>query len=185
MAVASKFLAVGAYVPFVKAGVGAVATQARTNLTYGPRALQLLKGGHGPAEASRLVRLQDDSADRRQLGVVAVNGASHTFTGDACTAWAGGVAGPGYAIQGNILSGAEVIQAMEEAWLAGMGAGFARRLLLALQAGEAAGGDSRGRQAAALLVADAGREINLRVDDANEPVTELCRLLELWQVRRR
>lgn len=177
VAVASKFLAVGAYVPFVRIGVGAVATQARTNLNYGPQALDLLEKGLPPEECSRRVRQDDADSARRQLGIVAASGQSHSFTGSSCTSWAGGTAGDGYAIQGNILTGPQVIQAMEERWLAGTDLDFADRLLAALQAGEDAGGDSRGRQAAALLAAGGSETVDLRVDDAAEPLTELARLL--------
>jgi len=186
VAVASKFLAVGAYVPFVRAGIGAVATQARTNLEYGPQVLDLLEGGVAPAECSRRVRNKDPMAERRQLGIVAVNGQSNTFTGAACTAWAGGVAGADYAIQGNILAGPKVVQAMQAAWLASRFA-FPERLLAVLEAGEAAGGDSRGRQAAALVVAGSGlgrhARLDLRVDDADQPVMSLAHLLSAWRLQ--
>lgn len=184
VAVASKFLAVGAYVPFVRAGVGAVATQARTNLHYGPQVLELLSNGVGPAQCSERVRSRDSLSERRQLGIVAVSGESHTFTGASCTRWAGGVAGTDFAIQGNILTGAEVIRAMQAAWLESELA-FPERLLAVLDAGEAAGGDSRGRQAAALIVAGDGLgphgRLDLRVDDAAQPVSSLERLLAQWR----
>ena len=184
VAVASKFLAVGAYVPFVQAGVGAVATQARTNLHYGPQVLELLAEGVEPEACSSRVRAADVMAGRRQLGIVSASGHSDTFTGAACTAWAGGVAGQDHAIQGNILTGPGVIQAMQAAWL-DPSLPFPERLLSVLVAGEAAGGDSRGRQAAALVLAGEGlgphSRLDLRVDDAAEPISSLTRLLERWR----
>jgi len=179
VAVASKFLAVGAYVPFVRAEVGAVATQARTNLSYGPRVLELLEDGHSPAAASELVRAGDPGASRRQLGIVTADGASHSFTGADCTAWAGGASGPGFAAQGNILTGPEVLDALVAEWTGSAELPFARRLLAALTAAERAGGDSRGRQAAALVVSGGAQDVNLRVDDHAEPLAELLRLLSL------
>lgn len=180
VAVASKFLAVGAYVPWVKAGVGAVATQARTNLSYGPAVLDLLEQGLPPETAGAQVRSADPGAERRQLGVVAADGSSHSFTGAACSGWAGGSSGPGFAAQGNILAGPEVLAALVDSWHGAAGLPFAERLLAALLAAEQAGGDRRGRQAAALLTAGGGTgAIDLRVDDHREPVAELRRLLAL------
>lgn len=178
VAVASKFLAVGAYVPWVKAGVGAVATQARTNLSYGPTVLKLLEQGSSAAAASASVRSADAGSERRQLGVVAADGQSHSFTGRDCTGWAGGMSGPGFAAQGNILAGPEVLDALVDSWHGSTGLPFAERLLAALSAAEHAGGDRRGRQAAALLTAgESHGGIDLRVDDHREPVAELSRLL--------
>lgn len=181
VAVASKFLAVGAYVPYVRRGIGAVATQARTNLSYGPQVLELLGKGLAPDECSRLVRGADQGAERRQLGIVSASGESHTFTGELCTAWAGGRAGPGYAVQGNILTGSVVLKAMEEAWLRTEGLPLAERLLSVLAAGESAGGDSRGRQAAALLIDSAESRIDLRVDDDPQPIARLQALYGRWR----
>jgi len=185
VAVASRFFAVGAVVPFAKAGVGAVATQANANTTYGPRGLDLLERGLSAEEVVKLLLRADDDREQRQLGVVAASGDSATFTGAKANAWAGGRRGPGYAVQGNILTGEDVVVAMEAAFLESKGKVLADRLYAALVAGDAKGGDSRGRQSAALVVvrAKAGyaghtdRAMDLRVDDRAEPIVELGRLV--------
>ena len=188
VAVASRFLAVGSAVPAAVAGVGAIATQADANVAYKGQALAHLDDGANASVA--LQRLLEDDADRdaRQVGIVDVEGASATHTGHACLDWAGGVTGHGYAIQGNILAGEEVVLAMEAAWeTTDDDAPLGRRLLAALTAGDDAGGDSRGRQSAALLVVREGAgygglddiAVDLRVDDHTDPVTELARLLDL------
>ncbi len=188
VAVASKFLAVGSVVPWVAAGVGAVATQAMANVAYGPRGLGLLAQGVAPSEAVDELTAADAGRGLRQLGMVDANGRSATYTGPGCLAWAGGRAGPAYACQGNILAGPQVVDAMAAAFEASAGAGpLADRLLQALAAGDEAGGDRRGRQSAALYVARPGggylggndRFIDLRVDDHEAPVGELGRLLGL------
>jgi len=185
VAVASRFFAVGAVVPFARGGAGAVATQASANTSYGERALDLLARGLSAEEVVRVLTRSDDGRDTRQLGVVAAGGDSATFTGGACNAWAGGRHGPGYAVQGNILAGGEVAAAMEGAFVASAGKALALRLHAALAAGDAAGGDSRGRQPAALIVARPGggyngftdRAIDVRVDDHADPIGELGRLV--------
>jgi uncharacterized Ntn-hydrolase superfamily protein len=188
VAVASKFLAVGAAVPAAVAGVGAIATQADANVAYKGQALAHLDDGATASVA--LIRLleDDEGRDHRQVGIVDVDGGAASHTGQACLEWAGSVTGEGYAIQGNILTGAEVVDAMESAWLASPSdAPLARRLLAALVAGDEAGGDSRGRQSAALLVVreEAGYgglddiAVDLRVDDHTAPIEELARLLDL------
>jgi uncharacterized Ntn-hydrolase superfamily protein len=187
VAVASRFFAVGSVVPFAKAGVGAVATQAAANTTYGPGALDLLAGGASAAEALAILTRKDADPARRQAGVVAADGGSATYTGPGANAWAGGRNGPGYAVQGNILTGEPVVVAMEKAYLASAGRALAERLFAALAAGDAAGGDSRGKQSAVLMVARAGggyggfddRAIDIRVDDHVEPIVELGRLVDL------
>lgn len=187
VAVASRFFAVGSVVPFARAGVGAVATQASANTSYGPRGLELLALGAPAAETLTLLTRADADASRRQAGVVSAAGDAATFTGPGCSAWAGGRSGPGYAVQGNILTGEPVVLAMEAAFLAGTGKPLAERLYAALAAGDAAGGDSRGKQSAVLLVARAGggygglddRAIDVRVDDHAEPIVELGRLVGL------
>jgi uncharacterized Ntn-hydrolase superfamily protein len=186
VAVASRFFGVGTVVPWARAGVGAVATQAFANTGYGPRGLDLLERGASPAEALAILLRADADRERRQVGLVAADGASVTYTGAGCTTWAGGRSGPGYAVQGNILTGEPVVDAMEKAFLAAPGT-LAERLYAALAAGDAAGGDSRGRQSAALLVVKAGagyggftdRAVDLRVDDHPQPLAELRRLLDL------
>lgn len=190
VAVASRFFAVGAVVPYARAGVGAVATQASANTTYGPRALELLARGATPAETLDILTRDDPDRSRRQAGVVAADGRSATHSGADCNAWAGGRSGPGYAVQGNILAGEAVVAAMERAFLDTAGQPLAERLYAALAAGDAAGGDSRGKQSASLLVVRAGggyggkddRAIDLRVDDHAEPIVELGRLVGLGLV---
>jgi uncharacterized Ntn-hydrolase superfamily protein len=190
VAVASKFLAVGAVVPWGRAGAGAVATQAMANLSYGPGGLGLLAGGF-PADQV-VIRLTgaDGEREHRQLGVVDAAGHGSTWTGASCMEWAGGEAGDGYAVQGNILTGPEVVAAMVAAWRGGTGEVLARRLVAALAAGDQAGGDRRGRQSAALRVWRAGAAyggeldlaVDLRVDDHKAPVGELARLLDLHEL---
>jgi uncharacterized Ntn-hydrolase superfamily protein len=192
VAVASKFLAVGAAVPAAVAGVGAIATQADANVAYKGQALAHLDDGATASVALQRLLEQDEGRDHRQVGIVDVDGNAASHTGSACLDWAGSLTGPGYAIQGNILTGSEVVEAMEAAWLASSeDAPLGHRLLAALAAGDAAGGDSRGRQAAALLVVQDGAgygglddiAVDLRVDDAascgGAPIVELTRLLEL------
>ncbi|AEV86088.1 hypothetical protein ACWT_5071 [Actinoplanes sp. SE50] len=187
VAVASRFLGVGAAVPAALADVGAVATQSYANLAYRPQALTLLSTGV-PAEHTvrALVAGDDGPVGHRQVGVVGASGPGATYTGPACHPWAGGTAGDGYAIQGNMLAGPAVVADMEDTWLRSTGeARLAHRLVTALRAGDQAGGDRRGRQSAALLVVAKGRGYagtgdvlaDLRVDDHPDPVTELARLL--------
>ncbi|MBD7944144.1 MULTISPECIES: DUF1028 domain-containing protein [Psychrobacillus] len=189
IAVASKFLSVGAVVPFAKAGVGAIATQSWANLEYGKRGLSLLKQGLEPEEVLKELIKDDDKSSVRQVGIVNANGRSITFTGEECFEWAGGVAGTNYAIQGNILVDSETVNEMEKTFIETDGS-LADRLLAALCAGELAGGDSRGKQSAALyIVKEKGsyggytdRFIDLRVDDHSDPVKELIRLLKLHRL---
>jgi len=186
VAVASKFPAVGAVVPWAKAGVGAVATQSFANTSFGPHGLDMMASGISAQDT--LTRLLDEDSDRehRQVGLVDASGNSSTFTGKDCYNWAGGLIGPGYAIQGNILSGAGVVHAMEKVYLE-MEGNLPARLHAALLAGDQAGGDRRGRQSAAILVVkpDSGyggfndRWIDYRVDDAQDPVSRLGELLKL------
>jgi uncharacterized Ntn-hydrolase superfamily protein len=188
VAVASKFLAVGSAVPAAVAGVGAIATQADANVAYKGQALAHLDDGATASVALQRLIEDDEGRDHRQVGIVDVDGGAASHTGHACLDWAGSVTGDGYAIQGNILVGEEVVEAMERAWQdSGEETPLARRLLAALAAGDAAGGDSRGRQSAALLVVRDGAgygglddiAVDLRVDDDTDPLTELARLLDL------
>ena len=187
VAVASKFLAVGNAVPAAVAGVGAIATQADANVAYKGLALAHLDEGATAEIALQSLLEEDEGRDHRQVGIVDVDGNAASHTGHACLDWAGSRTGDGYAIQGNILTGEDVVIAMEQAWVAGATTPFARRLLDALAAGDRAGGDSRGRQSAALLVVREGAgyaglddlAVDLRVDDHTDPVTELARLLDL------
>lgn len=191
VAVASKFLAVGAAVPGAAAGTGAIATQAYANLAYRPDGLAMLTAGRTAAETLAALLGADGQREERQVGVVDRDGGAATFTGTGCAAWAGGTAGDGYAIQGNILVGPQVVDAMDAAWQASDPAlPLARRLLAALTAGDEAGGDRRGRQSAALYVVTEGSgygggsdvHADLRVDDAPAPVPELARLLDLHDI---
>ena len=188
VAVASKFLAVGAAVPAAGADIGALATQSYANLAYRPQGLALLRTGVAAAGVVAGLTAADPGRDQRQLGVVGPTGDGATYTGSGCHDWAGGVTGDGYAIQGNILAGPEVVARMATAWQRGdPAAPLARRLVAALAAGDLAGGDRRGRQSAALLVVARGQGyggtsdvvVDLRVDDHPEPVPELVRLLDL------
>jgi uncharacterized Ntn-hydrolase superfamily protein len=189
VAVASKFLGVGAAVPAALADVGAVATQSYANLAYKPQALALLGTGTAAPETVRaLIAADAGPIGHRQVGVVGPDGAGATFTGDACHQWAGGAAGDGYAIQGNMLAGPQVVADMENTWQAGADEDrLAYRLLAALRAGDLAGGDRRGRQSAALLVVAKGMGyggtsdvwVDLRVDDHPDPVAEMARLLAM------
>ncbi|PTQ50721.1 MAG: hypothetical protein HSCHL_0835 [Hydrogenibacillus schlegelii] len=189
VAVASKFLAVGSVVPWVKAGVGAVATQAWANPQYGPEGLRLIAEGKSAEEALAALVAGDERRAVRQVGLVDIRGGAATYTGEACTPWAGGRTGRHYAVQGNILTGPEVIERMAAAFERTDGE-LAERLLRALWAGEAAGGDARGKQSAALVVERPGggydglsdRYLDLRVDDHPEPVRELERLLRLHRL---
>jgi len=188
VAVASKFLAVGSAVPAAVAGIGAIATQADANVAYKGLALAHLDGGATAQVALQRLLDDDEGGDHRQVGIVDMDGEAATHTGSSCFDWAGGVTGSGYAIQGNILAGGHVVDAMRDAWeAADDGAVLARRLLAALRAGDEAGGDKRGRQSAAVLVVREGAgyggaddiAVDLRVDDHPTPIPELVRLLDL------
>jgi uncharacterized Ntn-hydrolase superfamily protein len=186
VAVQSKFLAVGSIVPWARAEVGAVATQAMANFNYGPRGLELMTRGKTAGETVEALITADDEREHRQLGIVDAEGRAVTFTGSECLEWAGGITGEHYAAQGNILVGRETVEAMAKTF-EGTPGDLAGRLLAALDAGEQAGGDSRGKQAAALLVVREGggyggdndRVLDLRVDDHPEPIRELIRLRSL------
>lgn len=186
VAVASKFPAVGAAVPWVKAEVGAVATQSYVNTSYGPNGLAMMAEGASAAETLEKLLASDEQREIRQVGIVDARGNAVSFTGKKCHDWAGGLTGPGYAIQGNILTGADVIQKMEEAYLNSAG-DLPAKLYAALYAGDRAGGDKRGRQASAIYVAKPkggyggflDRWIDYRVDDHLDPVARLGELLEL------
>lgn len=186
IAVASKFLSVGAVVPFAQAGVGAIATQAMANMSYGPHGLERMAAGRSAAETLGELLSSDPEREQRQVGLVDAHGGSAAHTGAKCFPWAGHLTGDGYAIQGNILAGRDVVNAMQSAFLSAQGE-LAERLMAALRAGDLEGGDSRGRQSTALYVARAGgsyggaldRYVDLRVDDHPNPVGELARLLQL------
>ena len=189
VAVASRFFSVGSVVPWGQGGVGAVATQASADVSFGPRGLELLERGVLPDEIVAILIRGDDAAERRQFAVVSADGASATYTGPGCTPWAGGRSGPNYAVQGNILTGEDVVIAMEKAFLETKGT-LADRMYAALVAGDEKGGDSRGKQSAALIVRKPGagyggkddRASDIRVDDHPEPFQELGRLLDYAQM---
>ena len=184
--VASKFLAVGAVVPWAKAGVGAVATQSFANTSYGPKGLELLAQGKSAEEVIKLLTEDDKQKETRQVGIIDTKGNSATFTGTKCMAWAGGKTGKNFTCQGNILTGEAVVNDMAKAFEDAKGP-LAWRIMAALEAAEKAGGDKRGKQSAAILVVrDKGgyggfndRAIDFRVDDHAGPVQELGRILSL------
>lgn len=188
VAVESKAFIVGGIVPWAQAGVGAIATQARTNKSFGPRGLALLKRGHDPkAVIAQLIGSDKDGA-HRQLAVMDARGRTANYTGDQCLTWAGGIAAQNVSVQGNILAGERVVKQMLKAFDKTQGK-LAERLLAALYAGQRAGGDTRGQQSAALLVVREKSDINgigdvyvdLRVDDHATPIAELERLYRIWE----
>lgn len=189
VAVASKFPAVGAVVPWAQAGVGAVATQSFANIAFGPAGLEMMTNGMSAKDTLAALLRNDRDRELRQVGLVDFKGRAVTFTGEGCFPWAGGVAGKGYAIQGNILAGAKVTKAMEKAFLKTAG-DLPTRLYAALLAGDRAGGDRRGRQSAAIYVAKphggyggyTDRWVDYRVDDHADPVLRLGDLLELHRL---
>jgi uncharacterized Ntn-hydrolase superfamily protein len=184
VAVQSKFLAVGALCPFAEAEVGAVATQSFVNPRYGPDGLALLREGLSAEEAVERLTAADEGREQRQLGIVDREGRAATYTGERCFAWAGGRTGAGYAAQGNILVGEETVDALAATFEATAGLPFVQRLIECLGAAQAAGGDRRGQQSAALIVVqkDGGYAglsdtlVDLRVDDHERPIEELRRI---------
>lgn len=189
VAVASKFPAVGAVVPFARAGAGAVATQALANTSFGPHGLDGMQNGLSARETLERLLQNDPDREHRQVGLVDARGGSATYTGSGCYTWAGGVSGDGYAIQGNILSSDKVVPAMQKAFLETKGS-LPRRLFKSLLAGDRAGGDKRGRQSAAIYVVKPNggyggyldRWLDYRVDDHQDPVRRLGELLELHEL---
>jgi uncharacterized Ntn-hydrolase superfamily protein len=185
-AVASRVLAVGRVVPWGKAKVGMIATQSAANVTFGPTGLELLAQGKSAEETMKALQDSDKGIETRQVGIVDAKGNVVTFTGKKCTSWAGGKTGTNYACQGNILTGADVVDAMCKAFEEAKGP-LALKLMAALDAGDKAGGDKRGKQSAAIMVVSENRGYNkmndrfidLRVDDQKEPVVELARVLKL------
>lgn len=189
IAVESKFLSVGAVVPWAIAGVGAVATQSWANTSYGPRGLRMLKQGMTPKQVGQKLTSTDKHADQRQFGIVDAKGRAFTYTGGGCYEWAGGKTGKNYAAQGNILASPQVVDALAETFEMTRG-DLAERLVTALAAGQAAGGDRRGQESAALFVVRPkggyggfnDRYMDLRVDDHPHPIDELRRILELHRL---
>jgi len=184
--VASKFLAVGAVVPAAQAEVGALATQAFANLAYRPDGIELLRGGATAQETVERLTAADPEREERQVGVVDAAGGSASFTGSGCFEWAGHRTGAGYAAQGNLLAGPQVVEALADTFESTHGP-LVERMLAALAAGDAAGGDRRGRQSAAVVIRKEGAGyggstdllLDLRVDDHPDPVTELQRLYSI------
>ncbi len=189
VAVASKFPAVGARVPWAASGAGAVATQSYANTTFGPRGLAAMAAGASAEQALAALLADDPQSEKRQVGLVDARGGSATFTGRQCHPWAGGRAGPGYAAQGNLLAGAQVLDALVDTFLSASG-DLPGRLVAALLAADRAGGDRRGRQSAAVYVSKAGAGygglddiwIDYRVDDHDDPVRRLTELLDLHRL---
>jgi uncharacterized Ntn-hydrolase superfamily protein len=187
VAVQSKFLAVGSVVPWAEPGVGAIATQAYANPSYGPTGLALLREGLGASEVVERLTSEDEGRDERQLGVVDGQGAAASWTGSGCNEWAGHRTGPGYAAQGNILVGEETVGALASTFEGNAQLSLAQRLIECLAAAQAAGGDRRGQQSASLLVVqrDGGYAglsdvlVDLRVDDHERPIQELRRIYGL------
>lgn len=180
VAVTTKAFAVGSLCPFAKAGVGAIATQARVNPTLGPKGLRLLEHGLSAEETLQELLAHDPGRQYRQLGVVDKYGRAAAWTGEEANEWRGHIVGDNFTVQGNLLVGEEVVQATAAAYV-GSNASFEMRLLQALEAGQKAGGDRRGKQSAALLVVDIDEwpYIDIRVDDNPEPLKELRRLYDI------
>lgn len=189
VAVASKFIAVGALVPWAKAKVGAIATQAWANISYGPRGLELLSRGLTAKEVLDKLISNDEMKEHRQVGIVDWGGNVAAWTGSECFEWAGHVIGESYVALGNILAGPEVVESMARAFETTKGE-LVDKLLAALEAGDKAGGDRRGKQSAAIIVVrEAGgyggytdRYVDLRVDDHPEPIKELKRIFRIWDL---
>ncbi len=188
VAVQSKYFSVGGVVPWAEAGVGAVATQANVNPSLGPRALALLRTGLSAPDVMRAMAAADSGWAGRQFGIVDARGRAANWTGKRCLDWAGGRTGPGFAVQGNILAGQAVVEGMAKAFQETRGE-LAERLIAALEAAQAAGGDKRGMQSAAMIVVRPSatnpeyreRYIDLRVEDHKTPIQELRRVWEIHQ----
>jgi uncharacterized Ntn-hydrolase superfamily protein len=181
VAVASRFFAVGVHCPHARSGVGAVCTQALVNPHYGPQGLDLLSKGISPADAIAALTRSDEGRDHRQLHLIDARGRIAAFTGSACIGWCGHHAGEGFSVAGNMLARAKVLEETASAFEKAKRAPFAERMIAALEAGEAAGGDKRGKQAAALLIytTEDYPFLDIRVDDHAEPLSELRRLYDI------
>ncbi len=189
VAVQSRFFAVGAVVPYAEGDVGAIASQAMGNPTFGPRGLRLLREGHSVQETLDLLLKDDPDRERRQVAIVDAKGRTAAYTGSKCSAWASHRTGPNFSVQGNILVSEQTVAAMEKAFTDTQGM-LGEKLLRAIEEGQKAGGDARGMQSAAMLIVKQGagyggtdRYCDLRVDDHAEPIQELRRIFNLWKVR--
>jgi len=188
VAVQSKFFAVGAVVPFARADVGAIASQAYGNTAFGPAGLDLLEEGLPVEEVMKALLVEDEDREQRQVGIIDANGNAYGYTGGECMDWAGHQVGENYSVQGNILVSQETVLAMARAFEETDGI-LGERLMSAIEAGQAAGGDSRGMQSAAILIVKAGGGYggyndvycDLRVDDADDPIAELRRIFMMWK----
>jgi uncharacterized Ntn-hydrolase superfamily protein len=185
IAVATRFFAVGARVPHIVAGIGGIATQALVNPYYGIDGVKLLSEGRAPGDIVKTLIAADDGRESRQLHIVDAKGRIAAHTGRECVDWCGHIQGDGFSIAGNMLAGAAVLDDTAKAFVANAGLPFARRLIAAMHAGEAAGGDKRGKQSAALLIHgdEEWSDLNLRVDDHADPLRELARLEEVSRER--
>jgi uncharacterized Ntn-hydrolase superfamily protein len=185
IAVATRFFAVGALVPHIAAGIGGVATQALVNPYYGIDGAKLLREGRSPGEIVATLTAADDGRESRQLHIMDVRGRIAAFTGRDCIDWCGHVKGPGFSIAGNMLARAQVLDDTARAFITNDKLPFSRRLIAAMKAGEAAGGDKRGKQSAALLIRgdEDWAELDLRVDDHADPLAELERLEQISRER--
>ena len=184
VAIATRFFAVGALCPHAESGVGALSTQALVNPRYGRQGLELLRGGMPAPEVVKRLVAPDEGREQRQLHVIDAQGRIGQFSGAKCIDWCGAVAGEGYSVAGNMLAGPRVVQETAAAFEASKGS-FAEKLIEALQAGEAAGGDKRGKQSAALIIcsSESYPDLDLRVDDHADPLVELRRLHDKAQER--
>ncbi|MBN8987025.1 MAG: DUF1028 domain-containing protein [Rhizobiales bacterium] len=185
IAVATKFFAVGARVPHIVAGIGGIATQALVNPYYGIDGVKLLGQGLAPNDILKTLLAGDDGRESRQLHIMDARGRIAAHTGRDCIDWCGHIQGDGFSIAGNMLAGAAVLDDTAKAYAANVGLPLSRRLIAAMHAGEAAGGDKRGKQSAALLIhgEEEWSELSLRVDDHADPLRELARLEEVSRER--
>jgi len=185
IAVATRFFAVGARVPHIAPGLGGIATQAMVNPYYGIDGVKLLREGRSPREVTDTLIAADDGREARQLHVMDVNGRIATHTGRECIDWCGHIQGDGFSLAGNMLAGAAVLDDTAKAYIANASLPFAQRLIVAMKAGEAAGGDKRGKQSAALVIQgeEEWSDLDLRVDDHADPLAELERLEQVSRER--
>ncbi len=189
IAVHSKFPNVRVTIPFAKAGIGAVATQSYCNTSFGPKGLELLQNGASPQQVIDILIQNDQDRDYRQVGIIDAKGNAANYTGRECFDWAGGAVGDNYTVQGNVLTGKEVITSMAQGFQEYQGS-LAERLIHALSMGQVAGGDRRGQQSAALLVVRENggyggfddRYVDISVYDHQQPIQELKRLYELHRL---